>query len=1425
MVYKNTTEFISAIKKELAAGKGFTPFVGSGISAQSGIIMSQQFSDYLAYCVYLVLADQKGQHWSVRKRGWPPPPDGKDLEQMYDYFEKAYQEICGFYRCEVRIDKSSGRPQVTSVQAQAKGSSTSYGADHWPSRDLHFQRPLVPEILRSSHIWETENDLDTSRRHLEVSNFPCDPNASQTSTRYVKDRALRALAHWTLTLEFLACAEISEDGRVFLDEMDPAVIDSFNAHITRGKRPNLIHNMISRLSRALRTHVILTTNFDTLIEQSYRAQGEPLHTLAVSIRGGLPAFETVRSQDCLVKLHGDILETRADSSINHPPSESDKKRFFKYLRGPKAPHKRQPLDFRPSNLLVVGYSASDARCVQMIKYVLDLDSEFKVFWVCHNTSDLEKINRIFGDYMNPSHGQKCGTVGALVTDRSDLLLWEMYQGINLSLPGGGYSIQFSHHVPPERPLDADQGQTSMLFDKIKEQMKTKVICVNAASGTGQPMTHLFFEFRRQRYQTMWIELEDYSDPTDLFFNILSIISIRMGYFQLEWINFLPPKVREMKMVDAAKAMTSRLRLLVEKFRITPTEWALFLYGRNCPGGCAGWKQEDHYWGQENYARMESLMVLLKEVGFNVIYMPYSLDRNDRNENKANHIEQVAQRVAKNTAFVPSNENSGQSEGQNRNPVRVPLETVHEIETNDNFYLFKDIQPVRPRNAFEDTINRAVSEFVNLAAEEHSVKYVTRMLWLYGLTLFRQSRHPAAMISEAVFPCPYKFNLVHRDNDEERQKWVFDGDPEANAVPEKMGWFPWLANAGLFLRKPGGYAWKYRDSRLGLQYIMEHVGPFELKRDGENDPTPLKVNSLKSLRSRIHYWIGDWYLRAFLATGHYIPVIEGIYHSASAMERAGSYEPMRPVAKEIDDTGLKLHRARLFWSALCQLRRLLRVGAKSLRFWCPGVDLEKAILPKWGDLASWGDSICKQNKTGKALNKRIRLGLDVLKLDMMHLVKSVQAEGLAHGDQFAPLVVMTDKLGERTSKPNQSRFSRLPSIGHFTEQLGQPVWTKPCGKLLSQYGFGNKWTDAKLGAVIEGGGLVELLRDSKRDWLTKWAEEVASEGDLVRLVWVLTELMYRIVRRAKMLHHSKRQIAKEAALKECWRSVCVLGYNSLQLCRNLSPDIHTVECDQRVRILTLYGLALGYLERPYESNRRFNEAHALVVSGLGITEGKELARIHLRRAEMLLWQGRLMISDKKTKTPLLMQTTAEVKVAKAVARIDDAWKAIERGEISLAGVNHSSFWWYRMFVLKLGCYAALADLRKVCEVDPALKSIDLRACLPFRRRQHFPTLLVDLLRDAWIIGTGDPFRQLRALDYTLKAAELENAGEVFGRNSPINLANKGNSATELENEIRSLLSLNGTAVTPKEIDDGGDLLKEFWWSVRKKVLPLSNQKKC
>lgn len=1363
-------QFISEIRNAIRNGFRVTPFLGSGVSAQSGIIMGEEFPQYLAWTVYQVLYAK----WDIRTRGWPPFPSSDEKDESHEKLLKLYLDWCDARNIEYRLSADQDRKKITSLNVpEQTAHQQQLGA-----RDIHLTRPLVPEILRDPLIWDKEEFLDSARRNLHIEDLPSDPNTPDSSEEYIQEMALRALSHWTRTLEFLARVAITDapHRRLYLEELDISVIDGFNAHITRGKRPNLIHNMVSRLSRSLRAQIILTTNFDTLIEQSYRAQGEPLHMLAVSIKGGLPAFATVRAQDCVVKLHGDILETRADTSINEPPSQVDKERFFQYLRGPKEPHEVQPWDFIPSHLLVLGYSAGDARCVQMIRFVLDMDESFRVFWVCHTPGDLRRVSRIFGSY-----GDR---ICVVLTDRADLLLWELYQKVNLSLPGGGYSLQFSHQVPPRSVLfdprkAAESTEIKDLYKLIRKSSEKNIVHIDCTTGTTQPLQTIFNLFKSDRNNTAWFELEDYRNTDDLFVNLLSFISLNLGYFQLEWINFVTqrdefegsPNIGRMLIPN----MERRLKLLVEKFKINPERWVFFFYGRNGPGGCTGWADGGNYWQPEaegETARFHELLTLLRQLHFKIVYLPRGPKREKHDNDKLNQLKAIEPSLVnlQKKMLLPPKAHK---------PLPAMDDLTHSPELRkvaDNWHQ-QGIDKGLPKSPkFEDIIRTTLDVFGKTTDPKNS----SRALWLYGLTLFRQSRHPAAMISEAVFPCPWRFSDNSskqpslkgypdtRDNDEFRNHLIYEGAKDTDT--DQLGWLHFLEQKGLFLRKPGGYAWMFRDTRIGLQRILETrkqillwPAPYATtKSNGLERP----LDNFGHIRARLHYWIGDWYLRAFYATGHFIPLTEAIYHSVQAIHHAPNYK----WKEDVDES-----RISLTWKAVCQLRKLLLVGRRSLLFWCPGVDVQQIFFEADLSMIEKGIKKVIKRRASKALRAKLNSAILALNNDIKHLKSAIMKEVYAHGGRTCP-INSTGATQDEELKPQQQIQSEIqPPLQTWREiEPVDGLWLKdifakinaitcdymPKADLKTKDSLEEIW-------IAEPKDAPKLIASLRHHWMSSWATHSGKEAHLFQMIWLISELMYRILRRAKLEYHHKSLLnktlllsANKAKVSAHWQMISALGYEALQMCRSLSPEYHQADCDLRVRVLTLYATALGYLNRFSEANRRLNEAHAVILSGMGWPDGRELARIHIRRAEMLIWRARSTIegysqtaSTKDTDTEETLKKHKEDKETQlrlSISWLDDAWAALERGELCLGGVSHSTYWWYRLLSSKLSAYATLAAIVKESgEGNKAASS------LLFRRRIHLPSTLVGLVRDALIVGAGDIFRQIRVLEYAFYIDEHLN----------------------------------------------------------------------
>ena len=71
---------------------------------------------------------------------------------------------------------------------------------------------------------------------------------------------------WRRALNFLSRIDLDGNNRIILGPPRSSVIDSFFRHITRGKEPNLAHQMLAVLAGAGRIQLLLTINFDELLD-------------------------------------------------------------------------------------------------------------------------------------------------------------------------------------------------------------------------------------------------------------------------------------------------------------------------------------------------------------------------------------------------------------------------------------------------------------------------------------------------------------------------------------------------------------------------------------------------------------------------------------------------------------------------------------------------------------------------------------------------------------------------------------------------------------------------------------------------------------------------------------------------------------------------------------------------------------------------------------------------------------------------------------------------------------------------------------------------------------------------------------------------------------------------------------------------------
>ncbi len=406
----DTRNFLRDIQKEIKLGRGFVPFIGAGFSAPSGAPIIMEIQEYLQRCICICLGidrtrtEVKVSRWNPRTDQWPPLVD-RERKGTPEWEEIVFEQI-----------------QTRKMRAGS------------------LKRSLLA-------------DPDSSSLSEELGNIETELQLLVT--------AHGAMGDWRRSLVWLAQIEIGEDrhsAKLSGGTPRQEVIDACFRAVLKDKDPTLGHKMLGALAGALRMDVVLTTNFDELIEKGFQFARNPLTTVEIPLRGHLPERTAISDVRALIKLHGGRSSVRANESLDESPSQEDKDRFLQYFLSPKgraqfnvrrkkeegewpvdgskAEGLEEPEIEFESHLLILGCGGKEKRVLDYIRHVcLHLpaseDDGFKVFWVCYSESDYREIS----DYFE-KHGI-AGSLRILRHSHASLLLLELYQYMRHELPPVG----------------------------------------------------------------------------------------------------------------------------------------------------------------------------------------------------------------------------------------------------------------------------------------------------------------------------------------------------------------------------------------------------------------------------------------------------------------------------------------------------------------------------------------------------------------------------------------------------------------------------------------------------------------------------------------------------------------------------------------------------------------------------------------------------------------------------------------------------------------------------------------------------------------------------------------------------------------------------------------------------------------------------
>lgn len=528
---------ISELKKE-CRNRPVVPFLGAGISLSAGFPAIGAVVEYLAKVDFAIqsgvyshryperiakIAQIHKEHPSrfLRDFGWP------DLGQLdadlWDWLERPRNHAL---RTGSPID-ALGFGQFNILHSDRRAI-----ASNEQIRQQHIHQRRITNASRRELTDRLSCDLCHCYYHIQEigDNDPAQIVLKPTNSRALDMRDhLRAISQWRLRHDLrlretgISKAAMREwmlwkrwyhasenaperqpdllygDWESLLDRLcegDFDLVDTLFTSLEEGREPTTAHRYATFLHGRVEMPLILTTNFDTLLERSFRDLGTQPKVFDIHRDADLPDADLVRRAFSILKLHGSSYGLRLGERLRSPIELEAQSDVLQYL----------PND---ALVIVLGFSGSERRIMQLLHAIATSSStrhRRRILWLKGpgpSSMQLEQLAKECGDRVSMC---EISDAGAFLQD------WyfayaQGYQSSPVTYSAlGGRPIPdvssegvFSILEPSKRSLARKPVQ---LFTRANTNDPTVSSCATLAAGD-------FVTSLGHRYHPIWIDLESH----------------------------------------------------------------------------------------------------------------------------------------------------------------------------------------------------------------------------------------------------------------------------------------------------------------------------------------------------------------------------------------------------------------------------------------------------------------------------------------------------------------------------------------------------------------------------------------------------------------------------------------------------------------------------------------------------------------------------------------------------------------------------------------------------------------------------------------------------------------------------------------------------------------------------------------------------
>lgn len=475
------------MKKDLLAdvadicqsGRPVIPLLGAGISVDSGIPTTDMIVDYLAKveCYF----ENQAFHPTWDKEPGAPTHDKATHLALFGYPDPYQLNAELWQAIDIREPEDLGIPRDKPSREALQHLVQKQFDTHLNNTDQDSFALLAGfrAILRHADHVQTKETFRTMLDEMLRQESGDDASRSRIVGTCLKAHSLRLGANWGSFLKKVT-------------KSDADHIDSLFQVLVRGRHPGASHRQLAFLTRRFGWRLVLTTNFDDLVERALLSEGLEPTVFDVWKSAELPAPGLVRKGLSVIKLHGSAYGLRVGESLDVPLKPAEINTLSAYMG-------ERPI------LLIAGWSGKDQRIRDLVNAAVEPNGQ--VVWVYFTPAGkppYDKLNQWINDkkaILLPTHD-----FGAFFA--------ELYARVTGAHPvsKGGYPAY------SQRPLGLTASPSSQQPDK-PVNLFTETPGQAVASCAPIRMS-AFASDKSKTHRTLWVDVGTFQSVEELVFDII-----------------------------------------------------------------------------------------------------------------------------------------------------------------------------------------------------------------------------------------------------------------------------------------------------------------------------------------------------------------------------------------------------------------------------------------------------------------------------------------------------------------------------------------------------------------------------------------------------------------------------------------------------------------------------------------------------------------------------------------------------------------------------------------------------------------------------------------------------------------------------------------------------------------------------------------